>query len=40
MRPGIGLLLLVTWVGVYALFTGILMLMLAFKVRKWSHEHP
>lgn len=40
MRPGVGLLLLVTWVGVYALFAGILMLMLAFKVRKWSHEHP
>ena len=39
MRPGIGLLLLVTWVGVYALFAGIVTLMLAFKVRKWSHEH-
>ena len=40
MRPGVGLLLLATWVGVYALFTGIVMLMLAFKVRKWTHEHP
>jgi uncharacterized membrane protein HdeD (DUF308 family) len=40
MQPGIGLLLLATWVGVYALFTGIVMLMLAFKVRKWTHEHP
>ena len=40
MRPGVGLLLLVTWVGVYALFAGVLMLMLAFKVRTWSHEHP
>ena len=40
MRPGVGLLLLVTWVGVYALFAGILMLMLSFKIRKWSHEHP
>ena len=40
MRPGVGLLLLVTWVGVYALFTGVVMLMLAFKVRRWSHEHP
>src|SRR6476646_5755825 len=37
MRPGVGLLLLVTWVGVYALFAGILMLMLSFKIRKWSH---
>jgi uncharacterized membrane protein HdeD (DUF308 family) len=40
MRPGVGLLLLVTWIGVYALFAGVLWLMLAFKVRKWSHEHP
>jgi len=40
MRPGVGLLLLVTWVGVYALFAGILMLMLSLKIRKWSHEHP
>ena len=39
MRPGIGLLLLVTWIGVYALFAGIVTLMLAFRVRKWSHEH-
>jgi len=40
MRPGVGLMLLVTWVGVYALFAGILMLMLSLKIRKWSHEHP
>ncbi|MBW8770578.1 MAG: HdeD family acid-resistance protein [Gemmatimonadetes bacterium] len=40
MRPGVGLLLLATWVGVYALFAGIVMLMLALKVRKWTHEHP
>jgi uncharacterized membrane protein HdeD (DUF308 family) len=40
MRPGLGLVLLVTWIGVYALFAGIVTLMLAFKVRKWSHEHP
>jgi uncharacterized membrane protein HdeD (DUF308 family) len=40
MRPGLGVLLLVTWIGVYALFAGIVTLMLAFKVRKWSHEHP
>lgn len=39
MRPGIGLVLLVTWIGVYALFAGIVTLMLAFKVRRWSHEH-
>jgi len=40
MRPGIGLLLLMTWVGVYALFAGVATLLLAFKVRRWSHEHP
>jgi uncharacterized membrane protein HdeD (DUF308 family) len=40
MRPGVGLLLLVTWVGVYALFAGIVTLILSFRIRKWSHEHP
>ena len=40
MRPGLGVLLLVTWIGVYALFAGIVTLMLAFRVRRWSHEHP
>jgi uncharacterized membrane protein HdeD (DUF308 family) len=40
MRPGLGVLLLVTWIGVYALFAGIVTLMLAFRVKKWSHEHP
>ena len=40
MRPGIGLVLMVTWIGVYAMFAGIVTLMLAFKVRRWSHEHP
>jgi uncharacterized membrane protein HdeD (DUF308 family) len=39
MRPGIGLVLLMTWIGVYALFAGIVTLVLAFRVRKWSHEH-
>jgi uncharacterized membrane protein HdeD (DUF308 family) len=40
MQPGAGLVLLVTWIGVYALFAGIVTLMLSFRVRKWSHEHP
>ena len=31
--------LLVTWIGVYALFWGVVTLMLAFRVRKWTHEH-
>jgi uncharacterized membrane protein HdeD (DUF308 family) len=40
MQPGLGVLLLVTWIGVYALFAGIVTLMLAFRVRRWSHAHP
>jgi len=38
MRPGIGGMLLVTWIGVYALFFGVITLVLAFRVRKWAHE--
>jgi uncharacterized membrane protein HdeD (DUF308 family) len=37
-RPGIGALVLATWIGVYAIFSGVVMLVLAFRVRKWSHE--
>lgn len=39
VRPGAGAVLLVTWVGVYALIAGIVTLMLALKVRTWSREH-
>jgi uncharacterized membrane protein HdeD (DUF308 family) len=39
MRPTVAVVLLVTWVGVYALFAGIVMLALAFRIRKWSKEH-
>jgi len=38
-RPGLALTLLVTWIGVYALFWGVVTLMLAFRVRRWTHEH-
>ena len=38
-RPGAGILLIATWLGVWAIFSGIVTLMLAFRVRKWSHEH-
>jgi len=38
-RPQAGVLLLATWLGVYAIFSGILLMMLAFRIRKWSHEH-
>ena len=37
-RPGIGLTLLATWIGLYALFSGVAMLLLAFRIRNWSHE--
>ena len=38
-RPQAGVLLLATWLGAYAIFSGILLMMLAFRIRKWSHEH-
>jgi uncharacterized membrane protein HdeD (DUF308 family) len=38
-RPGLGALLLTTWLGVYAIFAGIVTLFLAFRVRNWAHEH-
>jgi uncharacterized membrane protein HdeD (DUF308 family) len=38
-RPGIGVLLLATWLGVYAIFSGIVTLLLAFRIRNWAHEH-
>ena len=39
MRPGIGAAVIVAWIGVYALISGIVILVLAFKIRKWAHEH-
>jgi uncharacterized membrane protein HdeD (DUF308 family) len=38
-RPGLGVVLLATWIGVYALFSGIVTLMLAFRIRNWAHDH-
>lgn len=38
-RPGIGLVLLVSWVGAYALISGIVLLGVAFRVRSWERSH-
>jgi len=38
-RPGAGVLLIATWLGVYAIFAGIVTVMLGFRIRKWTHEH-
>ena len=38
-RPGLGVVLLATWLGVYAIFSGIVTLLLAFRIRNWAHEH-
>ena len=37
-RPGISVLLLVMWIGVFALIHGLMTLFLAFRVRRWSRE--
>lgn len=39
MRPDVGAAVIVTWIGIYALFAGIVTLALAFKIRKWGHAH-
>ena len=38
-RPGVGIAVIATWIGVYALVVGVVTLVLAFRVRKWAHEH-
>ena len=38
-RPAAGVLLLATWLGIYAIFAGILTIMLAFRIRNWAHDH-
>jgi uncharacterized membrane protein HdeD (DUF308 family) len=38
-RPGAGVLLIATWLGIYAIFAGIVTIMLGFRIRRWTHEH-
>jgi uncharacterized membrane protein HdeD (DUF308 family) len=37
--PGAGALTLVWWLGAYAFAYGVVSLVLAFRVRKWTHAH-
>ena len=38
-RPAAGVVLLATWIGVWAILSGIVTLMLAFRIRNWAQEH-
>jgi uncharacterized membrane protein HdeD (DUF308 family) len=38
-RPRLGIVLLVSWVGAYALISGIVLLGVAFRVRSWTKAH-
>ena len=39
VQPGVGLTVIVTYVGAYALVAGAVTLVLAFRIRKWAQEH-
>lgn len=38
-RPGMGVVLLTTWLGVWAILSGITLMVLAFRIKRWAHEH-
>ncbi|HKW47939.1 MAG TPA: HdeD family acid-resistance protein [Gemmatimonadaceae bacterium] len=39
-RPAAGALAMVLWIGVYALFSGLLLIALSFRLRSWQRMHP
>ena len=39
LQPGVGVGVIATWIGAYALVAGAVTLVLAFRVRKWANEH-
>ena len=39
-RPGAGALVMVLWIGVYALFSGVLLVALSVRLRSWQRMHP
>jgi uncharacterized membrane protein HdeD (DUF308 family) len=39
-RPAAGALAMVLWIGVYAVFSGILLIALSFRLRSWQRMHP
>lgn len=39
MRPAMGALVLVWWLGAYLIISGIVALALAFRIRHWTHSH-
>jgi uncharacterized membrane protein HdeD (DUF308 family) len=38
-RPGLGVLALVFWIGAYAIIYGVMTMVLAFEVRRWTKDH-
>ena len=37
---GAGALAVLIWIGVYALVSGVLLIVLAFRLRRWLRDHP
>lgn len=40
LRPGAGALAMVFWIGIYAIFAGVLLIALSLKLRRWGRPHP